>query len=319
MSYLIVKGKGGMGNRMLCAATGILYGQLADRNVWVDWRDHTYSDDGRNVFPLYFDTDLVKEIPRFDNETIFPKIWQGNLQQSAHWMIEKYYRSKHSSLFIENKISIDTSKLDYSETVVVLWSYTEKIRKMKKIIKKSTQNYFFESKEQILRQIFTQKMPISDHIKRNISSFKSKYWREKVIGVHIRYTDRKINIDKYQKPLKYFLEKYPSAYIFLCTDNKQILKYFEEEYDRLFWLEKWYPEDNKTMHQNDKCPNRYHNGIEALMDMYLLAECDVLIYAGHSTFSWISKILSNAPSDHKVDILARNPTVQLKKIIRNLF
>lgn len=29
--YLVVKAKGGMGNRMLCAITGILYGQITSR------------------------------------------------------------------------------------------------------------------------------------------------------------------------------------------------------------------------------------------------------------------------------------------------
>ena len=31
--YLLVKAKGGMGNRMLCAVTGVLYGNLTER--WI--------------------------------------------------------------------------------------------------------------------------------------------------------------------------------------------------------------------------------------------------------------------------------------------
>src|SRR5262249_35551159 len=36
---LLVKGIAGLGNRILCALTGILYARLAGRKVCVDWRD----------------------------------------------------------------------------------------------------------------------------------------------------------------------------------------------------------------------------------------------------------------------------------------
>jgi len=52
--YVLVKAKGGMGNRMLCALTGLLYGQLTGRKVIVDWRDQAYSKDGTNSFSKFF-------------------------------------------------------------------------------------------------------------------------------------------------------------------------------------------------------------------------------------------------------------------------
>jgi len=55
-----------------------------------------------------------------------------------------------------------------------------------------------------------------------------------------------------------------------------------------------------------------------LVDMYLLAECDCLIYSGYSTFSLISRILSDAQPENIVDIDRFNVKVRLKKIIREL-
>ena len=52
--YVLVKGKAGLGNRMLSAMTGVLYAMLSQRNLVVDWSDSTYSDDGQNVFPKLF-------------------------------------------------------------------------------------------------------------------------------------------------------------------------------------------------------------------------------------------------------------------------
>jgi hypothetical protein len=65
--YLVVKAKGGMGNRMLCAVTGILYGQLTGRKTIIDWRDRSYSDDGSNTFFRFFDA------PQVFPENILPK------------------------------------------------------------------------------------------------------------------------------------------------------------------------------------------------------------------------------------------------------
>ena len=66
--YLIIKAKGGMGNRMLCAVTGILYGQLTGRCTVVDWRDVSYSNDGGNTFSQFFDCpNVYPETIRFIN------------------------------------------------------------------------------------------------------------------------------------------------------------------------------------------------------------------------------------------------------------
>ena len=317
--YLVVKGKGGMGNRMLCAVTGILYGLLTDRNIVVDWRDIAYSNDGSNTFSRFFVcADVFSENVLPDNPDISPNIWAGNLHKSMSEMLHEYDPDKHSSITIHRKYSIDINKLDYDEDVVVFWYYTGRIKALKKYLSDKYDDFAKLDENGIIRKVLTEKMILNEDIRRRIEQFKAEHKADKVIGVHIRYTDRKTDLDKYEKYLGHFLKQCPDSHIFLATDNQQVSEDYRKRYKNVFSTHKWYPQGATSMHQNDCCPDKIENGIEALVDMYLLAQCSCLIYSGYSTFSLISQILSDAPSENIIDIDRFNITVRLKKLIREL-
>jgi hypothetical protein len=42
--------------------------------------------------------------------------------------------------------------------------------------------------------------------------------------------------------------------------------------------------------------------VEALIDLYLLAECDYLILDTSSSFSYVARLLASAPARHIVDV-----------------
>ncbi|MDF2388907.1 hypothetical protein JMG10_46270, partial [Nostoc ellipsosporum NOK] len=89
--YLLIKGRAGLGNRILCLLGSILYAQLTSRKLIVDWSDPTYSDDGSNIFSKLFTIDNVEQttdIP--DTNSIFPSIWKGNLDLSITQIFQKY-------------------------------------------------------------------------------------------------------------------------------------------------------------------------------------------------------------------------------------
>jgi hypothetical protein len=159
-------------------------------------------------------------------------------------------------------------------------------------------------------------MKLDDDIHQRISEFKSKNWHQTVIGLHIRHTDLKTNLLKYERPLRRFLECASDAYVFLATDNRRISEDYHKRYKNVFSTPKWFPDETGSIHQNRSCPDKVVNGVEALVDMYLLAACDYLIYPGSSTFSWISRLLSDIPSQNIVDIERFNPRVRLKKCLR---
>ncbi len=317
--YLLIKAKGGMGNRMLCVVTGILYGQLSGRAVVVDWRDQAYSNDGSNVFSRFFACSGVYPemvLPR--KATIHPKVWQGQLDKSMSQMMYEHDPTKHNSLLIHRKYSIDVKRLDYDEEIAVFWYYKDRLVALMKNLAKKGHAFAGLSRPQIIRNMLTKHMPVQEQVHRRIEEFKARYWHDNVIGLHIRHTDRRTNLRKYERAVQHFLRWSPGAHIFLATDNQKVSNEYHSKFKNVFSTPKWFPGGLSSMHQNDSCPDKIANGIEALVDMYLLAECDYLIYPGCSTFSWISRVLSNIGSDRVVDIDRYNPKVQLKRLIREV-
>jgi len=68
----IVKTKGGMGNRMLCAASGILWAKAVGRVPFVDWRDEAYSRERENSFFHFFENPAVLHDPPDNEHEIYP-------------------------------------------------------------------------------------------------------------------------------------------------------------------------------------------------------------------------------------------------------
>jgi len=107
--YLLVKGRAGLGNRILCALTGILYARLAGRRLLVDWSDPIYAEGGLNVFHRYFrcpTADPADRIPATDS--VAPAIWRGRLDESSRSM-----EHAHGTLGRESwrELSIDLRRL----------------------------------------------------------------------------------------------------------------------------------------------------------------------------------------------------------------
>jgi hypothetical protein len=317
--YLVVKTKGGMGNSMLCAVTGILYGQLTGRCTIVDWRRSGYTNDDLNTFSKFFSCSSVyPETILPSKGTIRPGVWINNLDKSMNEMICEHNPDKHRSIRIHHKYSIDVRRLDYDEDIIVFWHYTGRTRNLKPHLRNGLDGYGGLEVKGIIRKVLTEKMVLQPDIRQRIDDFKAKYWSEIVIGVHIRHTDRKVNLAKYERHLLRFLKRFPDAHIFLATDNQQVNQDYQQRFKNVFSTPKWYPEGMASMHQNVNCPDKVANGIEALVDMYLLAECDCLIYSSYSTFSLISRILSDAQPENIADIDRFNVKVRLKRLICEL-
>ena len=317
--YLVVKAKGGMGNRVLCAVTGIIYGQLTSRAVVVDWRDGAYSNDGSNTFSEFFAcSEVYPETILSKDAKIRPKIWDGNLHKSMSQMLHKYDPDKHSSIRIHRKYSVDVRRVDYDEDIIVFWYYTGRIKALKKHFSNGQAGFAGLDTNGIIRKVLTEQMPLHKDILQQMDDFKAKHWTDKIIGVHIRHTDRITNLDKYEKQLNRFLKRYPDAHIFLATDNQQVNREYHKRFKNILSTPKWFPEGMTSMHQNVNCLDKVANGIEALVDMYLLAQCDCLIYSGYSTFSLVSRVLSDAPPENIVDIDRFNIKVRLRRFIREL-
>ena len=59
--YLLIKGEGGLGNRILSLLSGIEYARLSGRIPVVEWCNAEYSADGGNAFfEIFKKTDSIR-------------------------------------------------------------------------------------------------------------------------------------------------------------------------------------------------------------------------------------------------------------------
>jgi len=121
---VLVKGRAGLGNRILSLLTAVLYARLTRRRLLVDWSDDMYSSDGSNSIHDYFSSPLFSrsdEIP--ETESVSPAIWRGHLRDSARTMAETYLPRCLGDPMSSRKFSADLSRIDHQEEVLVMWTY----------------------------------------------------------------------------------------------------------------------------------------------------------------------------------------------------
>ena len=140
--------------------------------------------------------------------------------------------------------------------------------------------------------------------------------QESVVGVHIKFTDMRISIEPYYKVLDKLFNTIPNLEMFLATDNIGVQQDMIVRYKKVVYNEKWFPVEGQTMHQSEACPDRTQNANDALLDMYMLAKSKYLVFAGSSTFSYLSSLISTSARENIIDTERNKPVVQIKKAIK---
>lgn len=314
----VVKTKGGMGNRMLSTASGILWAKAVGRAPFVDWRDEAYSRNHENSFFHFFDNPAVLRDPPNDELDITPPVWQGHLDKSVSEMLHTFDPDKHSSFTIHKKYSIDPKRADYSQSIAVFWYYMGRFAAIAPLARKRLPEYKDLSVEDISRKALREELPLTAAVREQIDSFHAENWTGPTVGVHVRYSDLTTDLDKLESAARKQLARLPGAAIFLATDNQRVEDDYRAKFERVITTPKWFPPEGATMHQNTDCADPIANGTEALLDMYLLARCDALVYASRSTFSEISRLVSDIPADRVTDVDCRDPKMLAKKLARRL-
>jgi hypothetical protein len=98
------------------------------------------------------------------------------------------------------------------------------------------------------------------------------------------------------------LKREPDLQIFLATDNVEVMKMFEGNFPGVVSTPHWYAQPGSPIHVDRTRPDPTETAIEALIDLYLLANCDHLIFDGSSSFAWVANLLSPAPAHYKLDV-----------------
>jgi len=294
---LLVKGAAGLGNRMQCVATALVYARLTSRRMIIDWRDPMYSDDGRNVFGRYFarpDSGSLADL-KDSSLSVAPGIWSGNLDEPVMEFMRRIGTASPLDPATWRPYTIDPRRLDYREAVAVFWSPFDLIDDIRKHFSGELAPWRRKTRRDILRGIFREEFIPVASVTERVESFRAAEFRTPVIGIHVRFTDRRCRLPAIVRRLSKLLKRHPGATIFLATDNLEVERRFQSEFANVKAIPKWFSPVGGTIHRSRLAVGRTENGIAALTDLYLLSECDYLIIDEHSSFGLVAAWLSNIP------------------------
>lgn len=210
--------------------------------------------------------------------------------------LKEVYESKNVFLFNQTdliRVERELGVYDENSSIICGYSFDEKyIKTMGRIVKK------YISINDVTKEF----------IDKNIKDlFKNRNEKEnKVLAIHIRGTDFALKWDKHPnmvKPEDYFpivdkaINDYKFNYIFLATDDSNLLTLFKEKYrDNLLYFKDVNRSDGKlnvAYVKNSRKNNNYLNGLEVVRDIYTMACCDGLI-AGLSQVSISTRIINRS-------------------------
>jgi hypothetical protein len=163
----------------------------------------------------------------------------------------------------------------------------------------------FKSDEDILTELLHTSLILQPSIRESIDKWRSDHFGcGTVIGTHIRFPflNRRTSIDSVFAAIDRIMHKVNDPTVFVATDKKEAEQLIEDRYSRVIHTSKWFPTTGLDLHQNQECPDKLTNAIEALLDMYLLAECNYLVFQASSTFSRVASLYSRMPRANIIDI-----------------
>lgn len=310
--YLLIKAKGGLGNRMLSAVTGLIYADLCGRTPIIDWRDGVYAPVGTNAYPLLFDTPISHDPADFDAvRDVTPAVWSGQMGVEPRQIIEDNFPQHHTTAHGYRKLCVDVSRLDHPSDVAVYWSYVSKIPRLKRHL---AQDPRFRGKSldsiaaDYLERYFTPNARVRSEVARFLDPLKRP-----VIGAHLRYTDMVGPLDRLKRMMARKRQALPDAPIFLATDSASAQANIMAAFDNVHVTPKYLPEDGSHLHLGHAGVDMTFEAENAMIDMWVLGGCDHLIYARNSTFGVAATLIGRIPEDRQINLDAVNPKIMVKR------
>ena len=296
--YLIVKGSGGggLGDRIRSVLTGIIYAKITQRTIYIDWSDAMLVPDNRNIFNHLFhlkDVDHVSHCPVSDD--VFPPVWRGKLHASLDDQYQASELLSWDRQAVIEQFSFDQQKLDYSQQILVMWEFDQ--------LDKFSFHYSEESGNALMRAVAADYLVVNKPIRQAIQKFKQLAFlsHEIIIAVHIRATNEfkqqksAVKLEGYISQIKHCMRGLPDqtvnghVKIFLATDNSDVEYQLQAEFPgQLVTREKWFAAPGERIHFNKQCPDAEESLRDAIIEIYLLAESNYLIYQYNSSFGMVA-------------------------------
>ncbi|MDR6267659.1 nodulation protein NodZ [Roseobacter sp. N2S] len=314
---LLIKGKGGLGNRILSAVCGLVFADLTGRAPVIDWRDGSYAPAGENAYPLLFKPPIMQQSETYDDDTsqVSPAIWTGYLARTPQEMIDDFIPDSHSSPIGYRRLCTDLRRLDAPENLAIFWAYLPKFGRLARHMRRDPR-FVGRSQAAIIGEYLERYFTPNDRVLSEVGSMEAQLGSP-CIGVHIRYTDRKVPLHRIKDTLRKRLRSMPDARIFLATDNSNVQTEMMTEFTGIHHIPKYLAEDGARLHWPSSVAEKVREAENALIDMWLLSRCDHLIYSRHSTFSVTASYLGNMSRTQLDDVDRFSPKIVAKRLIQN--
>lgn len=301
---------------MLSAITGLILADLSERLPIIDWRDGVYAPLGENAYPLLFKAPFPMHPESFQNErSVIPPVWQGKLDQDPSTMISRNDPNKHNSPLIYRKYCVDFDAVNAPQKIAVYWSYLPKFGRLRHLMRHD-KRFVGRSISDISRAYLMRYFSARTEVETLVSLLMDRIPRP-IIGLHIRYTDRKVPLKKIYSMVKRRLSEIPDASIYLATDSILVQKEISNRFPNVFYHKKRFSPSGEQLHLANGTFNKTTEAANALVDMIALSRCDHLIYSKNSTFAVVSALVGDFDNREQNDVDRLNIPVVFKRMIQS--
>lgn len=312
---VLIKGRSGFGNRILPAIAGLIYADLSGRRPVIDWRDGRYAAPGVNAYPLLFQAPETQRPEFWDAETdVWPPVWAGRLAMDGDTLAGGAALWERRNPFRYRRYAARPDRPDPGTRVTVMCNTLPKVAQLQAAWARAGRPEPFCWPAQArgwLTRYFTPQPAVLARV-----AALARALPRPCVGVHVRYTDRKVPLDRALAETGRLYRRIGARGVFLATDNTEVETVFRRRFPDLAVAPKadWPP--GLPRHGKRTGPLRHRLAEDALVDLWLLGEMDALVHSSHSTFSDVALLrLEGAPGR---DIDRRTPGVALKRLLRRI-
>src|SRR5262249_44875784 len=251
--------------------------------VVVDWRDHVYSSDGTNVFPRYFACPSAEAPPVMpESASVVPAIWRGHLQEHIADLQDLVNA-------VDNALRFDVRKLHYDEDILVLWTPSALVQRFAQHLTGALAGL---SASEAMARTLDEDLVLHPAIRERVDRFKREHLAGYTVGVHVRYADHRVRLWAILRALSAHQRRHPGARVFLATDSAAVRDAFARLVPDVVTRSHWYTAPGIPTHTDWTRPDRTGDGVEALVDLYVLAGCDALVVDTSSSFARVAVLLA---------------------------
>ena len=299
---LLIKSTGGagLGDSIRALLSGLHYATVSGRRLAVAWDDGLYGERGVNVFPellrlVGFD---IAPLAELNNQSVCPDSWRGALHLSLGEVYAREREDDWNRSWALHHLSFDQQCFDYAEQVLVMWDFDQFPVSWVAV---KPEHKIGTTPDAALRILAARHLRPSERVLAEIQRVRS-HFSSRMVGVHIRKTfelggeTRHIELGEVFAVVDRLLRRGGAKGVFLATDNSEVESAFLERYPETQTSGKRFGLPGVALHFDTTLADRTEGAVEALVDLYLLAGCDFLIYPASSSFSRVATILGDIPN-----------------------